>query len=187
MGIQINGIKTILEEVTVDDASDICRLRNNAQINKYLSTSREVTVAEQEAWIKANLTKNDGFYFKVIDKEQNEFCGTASLYGIVGKQVEFGRYICTRALQAIEAEYLGIEYAFKQMGMHKVYCRTAVENKKVWKQHYSYGFVDEGEEKLASGDKDLVLKIQALTREQFEQTDYSFIQKLIQRFQLSRS
>jgi RimJ/RimL family protein N-acetyltransferase len=179
---QIKGTKTLLREVTVQDAAAICALRNDEKINKYLSTSRQVSIAEQENWIAANRAKKDGYYFKIIDATQDEFCGTASIYALEGEGGDFGRYICTKALQAIEAEYLALEFAFTQMGLKRVFCRTSLENKKVWKQHLNYGFVDVGEETLYAADKELSLKIQELTHENFLATDYSFIQKLIQKF-----
>lgn len=182
MAAQIKGEKTLLQEVTVADAAAICALRNDERINKYLSTSRQVSVAEQEDWIRMNLARKDGVYFKIIDAANGEFCGTASIYALAGDGGDFGRYISTKAVQAIESEYLALKYAFEEMGLRRVYCRTSVENKKVWKQHLNYGFVDVGEELLRAADKELILKIQELSLAKFRETDYSFIQKLIQKF-----
>lgn len=182
MAAQIKGTKTLLQEVAVEDAAAICALRNDERINKYLSTSRQVSLAEQEDWIRMNLARKDGVYFKIIDSTTGEFCGTASIYALSGDGADFGRYISTKALQAIEAEYLALKYAFEEMGLKRIFCRTSVENKKVWKQHLNYGFVDVGEEMLRAADKELILKIQELSYEKFLATDYSFLQKLIQKF-----
>ena len=182
MGVLIKGEKTKLEEVTPEDAQSICLLRNNAAINKYLSTSQNITVAQQEAWIIENLAKNDGYYCKIIDLQDNKFCGTASLYNVRNKEAEFGRYICVSAIQSIETEYLMLRLAFEEMNLERVYCRTAAENVKVWKQHIRYGFRNAGEERFASEDKDLILNIQEITIDDYQRTDYSFITKLIKKF-----
>ena len=182
MGHPIEGKKTLLTEVGIGDAADICNLRNDERINKFLSTSRKVSVGEQEQWIAANLAKKDGYYFKILDKATGQFCGTASIYNVAEKDAEFGRYICTQALQAVETEYLLIKEAFESMHLQRIYCRTAMDNKKVWKQHVSYGFVDAGEEVFKNDDKDLVLKVQELTEYAYGKTDYSFIDKLLAKF-----
>ncbi len=181
MVLKVKGEKTTLEEVVPADAADICALRNDEKISRFLSSSRQVSVEEQRQWIENNLAKGDGHYFRILD-EKGGFCGTASLYNVLDNEAEFGRFICTRTLQAVETEYLVIRHAFETMGLRRIYCRTAVENKKVWKMHYSYGFVDAGEEAFSVPGKDMVLRIQELTLEQYGQTDYSFISKLMAKF-----
>lgn len=182
MAFSIKGRKTILEEIGIEDAADICNLRNDERINRFLSTSRKVSEAEQREWIKANLARHDGHYLKIIDSGSGGFCGTASIYNVKKDEAEFGRYICTQALQAVETEYLLIQHAFDTMQLNRIYCRTAADNKKVWKQHVSYGFTDAGEEVFKTADKDLVLKVQELTDHQYRKTDYSFIEKLLAKF-----
>ncbi|MEJ7677574.1 MAG: GNAT family protein [Segetibacter sp.] len=179
--MQIKGDKTLLAEVTVEDAEIVCNLRNDKQINKYLSSSKAINIAEQQQWIIVNQAKNDGYYFKIIDLDTNECCGTISIYNAAEGIAEFGRYISTKSLQAIEAEYLILKFGFESFNLHKIYCRTAVDNIKVWKQHYKFGFKDAGEELLES--RQLLLKVQEITFDKFICTDYSFIKKILERFQ----
>jgi len=182
MKITIQNINTILEPVAEADAAGICELRNNPSVNKFLSNSNSVSVEEQVRWIKTNEAKKDGFYFKIVDKMAQKFTGTISLYNIDNKknEAEFGRYICTNSLQAIEAELLIIWFGFEVMRLQKIYCRTANDNKMVWNQHYKFGFADAGFENFES--KNLLLRKQELTKEQFDQFNYNSIQKLIERF-----
>ena len=180
MKIVIEGYSTILESVSLEDAQLICELRNQPHINQYLSSTEPLTLESQRAWQTVNGNKTDGLYLKIIDKKTNNFCGTISIYQISDEGCgEFGRYICTKALQAIEAELLLIKLAFEIMRLRLVYCRTAELNIKVWKQHYEYGFEDDGFEVLK--DNGLNLKKQILTLDKYKSFNYSKIETVIKR------
>jgi RimJ/RimL family protein N-acetyltransferase len=183
MKISIEGHVTILRTATSADAKDIIGLRNQSRINQYLSSSNSISLEEQINWMNDNAAKRDGFYFKIMDKKSNEFCGTVSIYQISNEMSgEFGRYICTKSIQAIEAELLLLRFAFDVMGLKSIYCRTAELNTKVWKQHYEFGFIDNGTELLE--EKQFYLKKQLLTVEAYRKFNYFKIDSLISRFDL---
>jgi len=175
----IKGNKTLLIPVTEDDSREIINLRNNPAISKYLSGDKKLTLYDQIQWIRNNNTNPNNFYWKICNVK-NEFCGTISLYNINAGKAEFGRYICTNPIQAIESELMLIRFAFQVCNLNEIYCRTVIDNVKVWQQHYSFGFKDFGEEKLL--DRNFILKIQTLAKETFNKFDYSNIDKLIARF-----
>jgi RimJ/RimL family protein N-acetyltransferase len=184
MKISIEGQVTLLQSMTLTDAEDIIALRNQPHINRYLSSSDVISVEEQINWMKNNEAKQDSLYLKIIDKSNNNFCGTASIYQINNKDrsAEFGRYICIKSLQAIESELLLIQFVFEVMRLKSIYCRTAELNTKVWEQHYGFGFTDNGTELLT--EKQLYLKKQILTIESYRNFDYSKIENLINRLVL---
>jgi RimJ/RimL family protein N-acetyltransferase len=183
MTVSIEGHITLLQSMTLDDAESITTLRNQPYINQYLSSSNVISVEEQRNWMIDNAAKHDGLYLKIIDRKTNDFCGTISIYQINNdRSCEFGRYICTKSIQAIESELLLIRFVFEVMGLNSIYCRTAELNTKVWKQHYEFGFTDNGTELLT--EKQLYLKKQKLTLDSYRKFDYSKIEKLINRFVL---
>jgi hypothetical protein len=96
------------------------------------------------------------------------------------REAEFGRYISVNSINAIEAEYLLLQFCFNVMHLDFVYCRTADKNIKVWKQHLSFGFKDVGFEYFQ--EKNLLLRRQALSRAEFLEFDYSKIVSLVSRF-----
>ena len=178
MKITIDGIHTVLHTIDCEDAQNIIQLRNQPQINKHLSSSREISLIEQKQWLFDNAQKKDGIYLKIISKKDNCFCGTISIYNVdIERNAEFGRYICTRSLQAIEAELLIVRFAFDVMKLNNLYCRTAALNTKVWRQHYEYGFVDNGEELFE--EKNIILKRQNLTQSYYSNFDYSNFDNLL--------
>ncbi len=183
MIIEIKGETTLLRTVAEKDAEAICTLRNNPSINRFLSNSIEISVEDQINWIRQNkLKKKYDYYFGIIDVRDGKLIGTISLYDNNSNNecAEFGRYICLNPLQAIESELMILEFAFKKLNLKRVYCRTVESNAQVWRQHYKFGFVDIGEELLAS--RNFVIKKQELTKQQFEKFDYSGIMQIIKRF-----
>lgn len=181
--ISIEGYTTILQSMTLNDAENIITLRNQPHVNQYLSSSNFISIEEQVNWMKNNEAKQDGLYLKITDKKNN-FCGTISIYELNNdeRNGEFGRYICTKPLQAIESELLLIHFVFRVMRLKSIYCRTVELNTKVWKQHYEFGFVDNGTELLV--EKQLYLKRQILTVESYRNFDYSKIEKLINKLSI---
>lgn len=176
----IEGLLTKLIEVAEIDAPAICRLRNNPANNKFLSSSDIITIEEQVAWIRSNKSQNDGVYFKIIEKKTNEIIGTISLYNVSKSECEFGRYICEKTIQAIEAEYLILKFGFEIMNLKRIFCRTAEKNHLVWRQHIKFGFRNIGTELLI--EKDMLLMVQEIKKNDFDNFNYSPILTLLQKF-----
>ncbi len=182
MEVALIGQMTILRSVTVDDAGFIADLRSNSRVNKYLSSSKPIDLEEQVAWLNQYMMERDGFYFIIERKMDSKKIGTISIYNFdeANKRAEFGRYISTDPLGAIESEHILLQFAFNVLKLNMLYCRTAELNNKVWKQHISFGFNDIGFELLE--DKNLLLRLQEITRCTFDKFDYSVIVNIIKRF-----
>lgn len=136
---KIEGLKVNLIEVSEYDAADIASFRSKPEINRFLSSQNPISEEEQAEWIRKNRQKNDNFYFKITNKS-GDFKGTASLYNIKDGSAEFGRFISENPILAVEAEYLILKFAFENLHLKKVYCRTVEENVKVIQLHSRFGF-----------------------------------------------
>jgi len=181
--ISIKGIKTSLVPIEESDAEAMIRLRNDPAYNRFLFQST-LTVEDQRNWIAKNKNREGAYNFKVLDLN-GEFKGTISIYNIENKAGEFGRYIVTNPVNAIESEYLLVKLCFEQLGMERVYCQTNKENRSVWSQHLKLGFrtVEEKEVIVGSGaGVPVTAVVQEITKKDFEQFDYSKIMRLIQHF-----
>ncbi len=181
--LSITGIKTILSELTESDAADIVNLRNDPVNNKFLF-QKKLTVEDQSEWIKRNMGRDDARNFKVTNTE-NEFKGTISVYNIVDNRGEWGRYIVTNPVNAIEAEYLLLRICFEKMGMKSIYGQTNVENKSAWGQHLKLGFRQTGIKEVPVGSNmDVMVRavIQEITAEEFKAFNYGKIISLIKYF-----
>jgi RimJ/RimL family protein N-acetyltransferase len=179
----VQGIKTKLEEITGSDAAEIVQLRNDPANNKYLY-QKEIKLEEQLDWINNNRNRTDVVNFKVVNLG-NEFKGTLSIYNIRDKRGEFGRYIVTNPINAIEAEYLLLKFCFENLGLLAVYCQTNTENKSVWGQHVKLGFRDKGTKEVTVGSNNNILVravIHEITADEYKAFDYGNIMKLIKFF-----
>lgn len=181
--LSIKGIKTSLIEVSESDAADIVSLRNDERYNKFLFQDK-LTVEGQVKWIQKIKNNPGEKNFKVVNNN-NEFKGTISIYGIVNGTGEFGRYIVTNPINAIEAEYLLLKWCFEQLGVKSVYCQTNTDNSAVWNQHTKLGFRNMGTKEVAVGSgAGVIVKavVQEITSDEFKLFDYQKIIKLISHF-----
>lgn len=181
--LSIRGIKTILTEIAEEDAQDIVNLRNDPANNKFLF-QKPISVDEQLNWIKNNKGSEKARNFKVTNID-NEFKGTISIYNIENGRGEFGRYIVTNPVNAIEAEYLLLKICFEQLGMNAIYCQTNLLNRAVWGQHLKLGFRQTGTKEVivgTEGDVSVTAVVQEITAEEYRNFNYEKIIKLIKMF-----
>lgn len=181
--LSIRGIKTILTEITEEDAQDIVNLRNDPANNKFLF-QKPISVDEQLTWIKKNKGSEKARNFKVANID-NEFKGTISIYNIEQGRGEFGRYIVTNPVNAIEAEYLLLKICFEQLAMNAIYCQTNLLNRAVWGQHLKLGFRQTGTKEVVvgtEGDVSVTAVVQEITADEFRSFNYEKIIKLIKMF-----
>jgi RimJ/RimL family protein N-acetyltransferase len=174
----VAGIKINLVEITENDASEIITLRNNPDLNQFLSSQSLISLESQIEWIKHNKERTDNVYFKIVDKD-NVFKGTISLYRIENDRAEFGRFISINSIAAVEGEYLILKFAFESMKLNKVYCKTIKESQKVIQMHTKLGFKTVGLENNEELNKLLV--IQEISRSDFESYDFRPILSLIEK------
>ncbi len=181
--ITIAGIKTILTELTEEDAADVIKLRNDPANNRFLF-QKPITVEQQVEWIKNNKNSDKAKNFKVTDINK-EFKGTISIYNIENGRGEFGRYIVTNPVNAIEAEYLLLRVCFEQLKLNAVYCQTNLLNKAVWGQHLKMGFKQTGTKEVivgTAGEVSVTAVVQEITAEEYRNFNYEKIIKLIKMF-----
>ena len=181
--LSIKGIKTVLSEISEGDAEDIIALRNDPAHNKYLY-QKPITLEGQKEWIRKNKNAANAKNFKITNMN-GDFKGTISIYNIEDGKGEFGRYIVTNPVHAIEAEYLLLKVCFEELGMKSVFCQTNLENKAVWGQHVKLGFCETERKEVmvgSNGDVAVTAVVQVITDEEFRNFDYGKIIKLIQFF-----
>lgn len=181
--MHLEGKATILELITMEDCQFVADLRSLPEINKFLSNNGKISIEKQNEWLSNFLAESKDYYFIIKDKNSRRKTGTISLYEInqIEKKAEFGRYICTNNLNAIESELMILQFAFNDLKLKKVYCRTVEDNYKVWNQHYKFGFEDVGFEEM-NGSKQFRLRKQEIDFNRFKLFNYSKINTIINKF-----
>ncbi len=174
----LQGILIQLRAQSEADAADVIALRNNPEYNQFLSNSgQKATIEDQIAWLRREKDTGQNHNFSIFLGDK--FCGACSLYNIHDGEAEFGRYIVTNPIAAIESEYLCLQFALEQLGLKQVVCKTLAANEKVCKQHLRLGFTTVGE-----GFEERVQQpflLQVLTAEAFRQFDYAPVLSMIQK------
>lgn len=177
---KIKGVCTQLEEVSLKYINDIVCLRNDSKYNKFLFQS-QLTVENQLKWMENNKLKEDNFNFVILDKNDS-FKGTISIYDIQNERGEFGRFIATNPINAVEAEYLLLKFSFETLKLKSVFCQTNIDNSSVWQMHSKLGFVSVKNIETFVGDNHQT-KVEAVLQEisinQFREFDYQPIFNLI--------
>lgn len=120
--------------------------RNAPNVRQNMYTRHEISLSEHLAWWGRTRDRSDQRYFMC------EVQGTP--LGVVAfTQIDIGNENSSWAFYASpeapkgtgsKMEYLALEYAFKDMGLHKLFCEVLAFNAPVIKLHQKFGFKIEG-------------------------------------------
>lgn len=77
------------------DAPQILAIRSNAEVNKYLGRSNDITIDEARSFIKkieGIVSRGEGFYWAITLKDDNDLIGTICYWNLepVDKKAEIG-------------------------------------------------------------------------------------------------
>ncbi|MBE0601199.1 MAG: GNAT family N-acetyltransferase, partial [Firmicutes bacterium] len=101
-----------LQSADEDDSAFIIRLRNDEKISRFLPKIPE-DLHGQKKWIREQRTRDDDYYFVILDNVNQERIGTLSIYEIRGDEAETGRAASYgTAMQNTEAMLLLYDFAF---------------------------------------------------------------------------
>lgn len=120
---------------TLDDAVAICRLKNNKKAAFLLGgIHRQYSVEDIENWINFHNNNPEEVLLVVEDTEARKLIGHVGLYKIdkVARKTEFGILIADDDSRGkgygTKATSLMVDYAFNELGMHKVTAEVLSEN-----------------------------------------------------------
>lgn len=110
------------------DTPQIMALRSNAEVNKYLGRSNDITIDEARSFIKkieGIVSRSEGFYWALTLKDDNKVIGTICYWNLepVDKKAEIGyelypdqqgKGLMQEALSAV------LKYGFKTVGFEAI-------------------------------------------------------------------
>lgn len=145
----LKGMFVGLRSVTENDAEFILKIRTDEKLAKFLNkTSPDIEM--QKTWIRGQIARDGDYYFIIEDLKSGNPLGCISIYDIVEKSGEFGRWISIgNSLQNIESCILLYDFAFEK-GLDFVDSFTDMKNSNIVNFHKSFGAVFVKE--LASGE-----------------------------------
>lgn len=144
--IEIKGKVVDLKSVIEADAKFILELRQNLDLNKFISSTSS-NLENQRSWIKSYLIREKEkkeFYFIIKDKNSNS-CGTVRIYGIDNEKKEctWGSFMLNKNRPdgaSYETINLSLKYAFDILNMKKIFLGVHKENKKAIYIYEKVGF-----------------------------------------------
>ncbi|WP_293960497.1 GNAT family N-acetyltransferase [uncultured Fusobacterium sp.] len=153
--MQLTGNKIILRLVEEEDSYFILKLRQNKELNKYIS-STDITVEQQKEWIKKYKIREENkeeYYFIILNKEMNQPCGTVRIYNIdkINKVATWGSFILdfTRPDGASkEVIDISLNFVFKELKLKKIELDVRKANKKAIHIYEKNGFIREKEDDI---------------------------------------
>lgn len=132
-----------LRPVQMDDAAFIVWLRNQDYVKGRVGDSA-CDVTGQRKWLE-NYFEREGDYYFVIETLGGMPLGTIGLYGITGRQAEWGRYIVRPEVQAaLPAAVLSFDLAFERLGLSELLARCVSTNLNMLSLIKKYGFRQTG-------------------------------------------
>ena len=150
-----------------EDTNNIIRWRNSETVRPYFIYQKPFTVEGHKHWLETEIFAGKGFQFIVHRVEDDKPIGCTYLrdydkecrkaeYGMfIGEQIEKGKGIGTEILG------LTMEFAFKELKLHKVFSRIFADNPASIHSVSNNGFEQEAylkDEEFVNGEyRDMVL------------------------------
>jgi len=139
--IVLDGPAFRLRPIADTDAAFVAALRRDPRLNRFLHAT-PISLDSQLDWL-ANYYERLGDWYFVLERRCNGVPeGLISLYDLDAYQhnAEWGRWILRPgSLAAVESAWLIYHFAFEQLNLREVYCRTVASNHPVVSFHDSCG------------------------------------------------
>lgn len=142
--VLIDGHAFRLRPVSDDDAEFIVNLRRDAVLGRFLHQTSE-SIERQLVWLAEYYDRSDDWYFVIERRSDKAREGMISLYDLDVRQgaAEWGRWILRRgSLSAVESALLIYRFAFSNLRLNEVFCRTIAANEAVVSFHDSCGITE---------------------------------------------
>jgi RimJ/RimL family protein N-acetyltransferase len=145
------GHRFRIRPIRSEDAAFVLSLRNDPQRARFLGPTSD-RVEDQVAWLNTYFDRPDDWYWIVEDGRTGAPEGTIGLYARQGPRAEWGRWILREgSVAAVESALLVYRFAFDELALDEVFCRTIEENLAVVSFHESCGLERGGTLPLADG------------------------------------
>lgn len=163
---EIIGEKIILRPITAHDTEMVLKWRNSEEVRRYFIYQKEITEADHRKWLSDKVEMGTVVQFIMLEKTSLHPFGSVYLRDINrhNKKAEYGIFIGDLLARGqgygTEAARLMLDYAFKELALHKVSLRVLKDNLEAIHSYEAAGFVTEGimrDEELIGGHyKDII-------------------------------
>lgn len=149
---RIYGKQVYLRPITdsEEDTNNIICWRNSDGVRPYFIYQKPFTIEGHKQWLENEIFSGKGFQFIVCKVEDDKPIGCTYLrdYDKVSRKAEYGFFL---GIQEEKGKGIGKEmltvtmnFAFEELGIHKLYARAFANNMPSVKSFLSCGFEQEG-------------------------------------------
>ena len=163
---RITGERIYLRPITIEDTADIIRWRNSDAVRPYFIYQKPFTREGHLNWLKTMIDSGKGYQFMVCRKEDDQPIGSTYLrdYDPISRKAEYGVFLGEEEERGKgigkEILELTLQFAFKELHLHKVFARAFSDNMPSIQSFLRCGFEKEAllkDEEYINGEyRDLV-------------------------------
>lgn len=162
------GKKTIIRPLERLDMSLVAVWRNDPDIRPQFFSPHLIAFSGQDGWYDSYLLRNDSLIYIISERDNDERIGMIGLDHIDhrNQSAEYGRLLIADTAKrgagyAHDATMTLLNYAFKDLNLHRIYLRVYADNVKAIGLYERCGFEREGVEReaifMAGRFRDLVI------------------------------
>ena len=146
----IEGERVQLRAMTIDDADDVVRWRNDPFVIDHLFDDKPPTRTVHVQWFEKMIARSDRHEFIIVERDTQRSIGTIGLSDIdhANQRAEYGILIGEANARgkgyAHEASELILDYALNELKLHRVYLYVFADNSAAIKLYEQLGFQIEG-------------------------------------------
>jgi RimJ/RimL family protein N-acetyltransferase len=124
--------------VEAEDASFVLSLRLDPELSRFIGETAS-RLEEQRQWILDQQQKKDDYYC-LVESMSGTPLGTIGLYDISDGSGEWGRWLLkSGTMAAVGSSFLMYQFAFEELSLSRVSCKTALANTQVLSFHDGCG------------------------------------------------
>lgn len=136
----------LIRPIVEDDLGLMLSWRNAPEVRRHMYTRHEISLAEHQAWWARTRERSDQRYF--IYEFQGAPLGVVGFTAVdpVNQNASWAFYAAPDAPRGTGSrmEFLALDFAFAELGLHKLYCEVLASNPAVVRLHQKFGFQHEG-------------------------------------------
>ena len=146
----LEGRRIILRPITEDDTADIVRWRNSEEVMQYFIFREPFTAEMHTNWLRTKVASGQVIQYIILRKEDNKAVGSVYLKDIDmhNQSAEYGIFIGESSARGrglgSETCKLFTDFAFAELGLHRISLRLLAKNKAAHLSYERAGFLVEG-------------------------------------------
>lgn len=133
--IRLEGERVYLRSITYDDTDMIVKWRNQENVIKYFFYRGEFTKESHERWLRERVETGEVVQLIVCMKDTDRPVGCTYIRDIdyENSKAEYGVFLGEEDIRGMgigkEILNLTVDYAFKELKLHRIYARVKETNK----------------------------------------------------------